>query len=272
LTSGQRLNHDDCLVSSDRRFCLCMQDDGNLVIYKGPNTKHRVPIWASNTHGKGIHPHRLEMQADGNLVIYDGKGDATWASGTHDRGAINAVMIMQSDGNLVIYNNSPRTPLWASQTHDQNGVDCQKAETWPHDWTKFEDEVLSLVNEIRAKGTYCGEQWRHRVSPIKQNWKLTCAARCHGVDMALHTYFDHVDPQGGTLSKRINEVGYQFRKIAENIAKGQTSPQDVVNTWIKSPSHCHSIMNDYQDIGIAYIGQNYYPESHVWVQNFGTLL
>lgn len=270
LKVSQRLNHDDCLASSDKRFYLCMQNDGNLVIYRGANTKNRRPIWASNTPGKGTHPHRLEMQSDGNLVMYDSKNRATWASGTHDRGATDVTTIMQSDGNLVIYNNAPLTPLWASQTQRSVGVDCQKEESWPHDWTKFENEVLSLVNEIRAKGAFCAGRWQSPVSPLIQNWKLTYSSRCHAVDMALYDYFAHVDPRGGTMGQRIKKAGYSFRNATENIAQGQKSPHQVVDRWMNSNVHCLNIMGNYQDIGIAYIGDNYYQSSYLWVQNFGT--
>jgi uncharacterized protein YkwD len=240
------------------------------MIYKGANTNHRSPIWASQTPGKGSHPHRLVMQKDGNLVIYDSQDHPTWASGTHGRGATDAFMVMQSDGNLVIYNNSPISPLWASHTNGPGGIDCQKSESWPHDWSKFEDEVLSLVNQVRAKGAFCGGRWRSPVSSIKYNWKLRYAARCHAVDMALYDYFSHVNQQGGTLGKRISEVGYQFSNVAENIAKGQTSPKQVVDGWINSSGHCHNIMTDYEEIGIAYIGENYYQGGRIWVQKFGT--
>jgi uncharacterized protein YkwD len=210
------------------------------------------------------------MQGDGNLVIYDSQDHPTWASGTHDRGATDVTTIMQSDGNLVIYNNSPITSIWASHTPRSSGVDCQKQESWPHDWTKFEDEVLSLVNEIRAKGAFCAKRWRPSVLPLKQNSKLTRSSRCHAVDMALYDYFSHVDQQGGTMGKRISEAGYQYRSVAENIAKGQISPRQVVDSWMNSPGHCLSIMGNYREIGIAYIGDDYYQSGHIWVQNFGT--
>ena len=248
-----------------------MQNDGNLVIYKGPNTDHRFAIWSSGTHGKGSHPHRLIMQNDGNLVIYDKQDHPTWASRTDGRSAVDAYMVMQSDGNLVIYNSSPDGALWASNTQE-SGVDCRRGETWPHDWMKFEHDVLSLVNEVRSKGAFCGGQWRHPVSSIHQNEKLTRAARCHAVDMGIHQYFSHIDPQEGTMDKRIDEVGYRFGKIAENIAKGQTSPRQVVNSWMNSPGHCHNIMTDFKEIGIGYISGNYYRDSHIWVQKFGTTL
>ena len=42
------------------------------------------PVWASNTNGKGVAPHRLVMQGDGNLVIYDSYSTATWSTGTNN--------------------------------------------------------------------------------------------------------------------------------------------------------------------------------------------
>ncbi len=79
------------LVSYDRCFCLCMQNDGNLV-------------------------------------TYDGQGHATCTSGTHDRGVTDIFAIIQSDGNLVIYNNSPIIPLSTSNNHGPSSVEWHRKE------------------------------------------------------------------------------------------------------------------------------------------------
>lgn len=191
---------------------------------------------------------------------YLNQDHATWTSDTHDR----------SDGNLVIYSNSLLGSLRSSRTRRSSDVDCRNEKSWPDDWIEFEDEVLSLVNRIRAEGAFCANRWRPPVSPLRQNLKLTRSARCHAVDMAVYGYFSHVDRRGGTIGRRIKEAGYQYRSVAENIAQGQTSPHQVVDRWINSPGHCLSIMGDYREIGIAYIGDDHYQHGHLWVQNFGT--
>lgn len=265
LKTDHTLHNDNCLVSSDKRFYLCMQNDGNLVIYKGVNAHNRHAIWASNTMNKGSHPHRLIMQKDGNLVIYDSQNNPIWATNTHDRGATNAFMVIQSDGNFVVYNSSPVSPLWASGTHGHGQIDCHEESSWPHDWIQFENQVLELVNEVRSKGVSCGGHWKSPVAPLKLNSKLIQSSRCHAIDMIKKNYFSHVSPDGQTIGNRIRQTGYSFRAVAENIAHGQRSPHDVMNSWLRSSGHCLNIMTDYQEIGIAFVG-----DKHMWVQNFGT--
>ena len=61
----------------------------------------------------------LKMQSDGNLVIYNKKGKALWSSGTH--GNPEAILSMQSDGNLVIYNKN-NNAIWSSGTYGNPGA------------------------------------------------------------------------------------------------------------------------------------------------------
>ena len=90
LNSGDVLKNDLKLMSPNGRFTLCMQKDGNLVVYSGSS-----PIWSSRTNGKGCQPFRLVMQEDNNLCIYDGSGHCTWSSNTCNRGKAGAWVTMQ---------------------------------------------------------------------------------------------------------------------------------------------------------------------------------
>ncbi|MVN86229.1 hypothetical protein GO986_05570 [Deinococcus sp. HMF7620] len=96
LTSGEGLSAtDDCFHSSDGRYHLCLQSDGNLALY-GPSGV----LWTTNTAGRG---HQLRMQADGNLVLLDAGGAKIWDTGTG--GHPGAALAVQVDGNLVVYHN-----------------------------------------------------------------------------------------------------------------------------------------------------------------------
>jgi hypothetical protein len=110
LTTGKRLSAGQSLNSSNGRFHLNMQTDGNLVIYDGSS-----PIWATGTWNTTNRPNRVDMQSDGNLVTYNDANQASWATGTWGSGRVNPYLEMQDDGNLVIYHNG-RSPLWASGT------------------------------------------------------------------------------------------------------------------------------------------------------------
>lgn len=104
LATGQVLTAPSSVASSNSRYYLMMQSDGNLVVY-GPTGAR----WSSGTDG---HPGAYAtMQTDGNLVIYQGS-TALWSSGTS--GHPGAFASMQSDGNLVVYQGS--TAWWSSGT------------------------------------------------------------------------------------------------------------------------------------------------------------
>jgi hypothetical protein len=115
LRAGESLGIDQKLTSSNGKYTLIMQGDGNLVLYTESNT----PVWATRTQGKGAV--RASMQDDGNLVLYTKEQDkwfhkdaaaAVWASQTRGE---NARLVLQDDRNLVIYASDGRT-LWVSGT------------------------------------------------------------------------------------------------------------------------------------------------------------
>ncbi|MNJ05327.1 Cysteine-rich secretory protein family protein [compost metagenome] len=56
--------------------------------------------------------------------------------------------------------------------------------------------------------------------------------------------------------------GIQYRTAGENIAKGQRTPEEVMNAWMNSEGHRQNIMNpSYTSIGVAYYNGE-------WVQEF----
>lgn len=92
--------------SSDGRFQLVMQTDGNLVLY-GPAGS----MWATGTNGGS--DRRMVMQTDGNLVVYNSADQALWHTSTG--GNPGARLSLQNDGNLVIYNTA-NAAIWATNT------------------------------------------------------------------------------------------------------------------------------------------------------------
>jgi len=108
LSPDQRLNIGDYLRSSDWRYFLVMQSDGNLVLYTAGRTQ---PLWASKTNGKG--GSITAMQADGSLVIYSAQNEVVWSSGTNN--GKSTTLRLQSDGNLVLVSTAAKA-LWAAGT------------------------------------------------------------------------------------------------------------------------------------------------------------
>jgi surface antigen len=110
LSAAQQLNPQQYLRSSDKRYGLLLQSDGNLVVY-GPG--YHV-LWSSGTGGSGAT--RLVMQTDGNLVLYNAN-TPVWFTATGGTGA--AHLSLQTDGNLVVYNDASSAVEWQSGTSGQ---------------------------------------------------------------------------------------------------------------------------------------------------------
>lgn len=133
----------------------------------------------------------------------------------------------------------------------------------------FERRVLALTNAARAVARTCGTQNYAAAPALAWNDLLANAARGHAQDMAAKNYFAHNSLDGRTPWDRIVAAGYtNYRTLAENIAAGQTTPENVVDGWLGSPGHCANIMNPaLKELGVGYAAGGSYR--YYWVQDFG---
>jgi uncharacterized protein YkwD len=124
----------------------------------------------------------------------------------------------------------------------------------------LEAEVVDLVNKERAAVG---------LPAMKSNDKLTVAARGHSADMAARNYFSHTTPEGVDFATRITNAGYRWSGAAENIAKGQRTPADVMKSWMNSAGHKANILSPgLKDIGVGVAADA--SGSLVWTQDFGS--
>ncbi|MFD3531876.1 CAP domain-containing protein [Streptomyces sp. NPDC058664] len=119
------------------------------------------------------------------------------------------------------------------------------------------DQVVALVNSERAKAG-CG--------PLSANATLTRAAQGHSDDMAARDFFDHTDPDGDGPGERVTAAGYPWSTYGENIAMGQSTPEQVMESWMNSPGHRANILNcDFKEIGVGI----HTADGPYWTQVFG---
>jgi uncharacterized protein YkwD len=145
------------------------------------------------------------------------------------------------------------------------------ATKWLDPWEAEEADVVALVNEVRATGTSCGSNGDFApAGPLKVSPHLTCAARAHSQDMSERGFFGHVNPDGEGPSDRIDETGYAWTAVGENIAGGPMTAADAVDGWLASDDHCANLMNPtYTEIGVGlYEGAGQF--TFYWTQTFGT--
>lgn len=127
--------------------------------------------------------------------------------------------------------------------------------------------ALQLVNEIRARGTRCGERSFAPAPPVRLSGTLAGVALGHAADMAEHNYFEHEDLAGRSPAQRVRAVGYQEKLVGENIAYGPKSAEEVVQGWLDSPGHCENIMDPrFAEMGIAYAAGRASKRGLYWVQ------
>lgn len=131
-------------------------------------------------------------------------------------------------------------------------------------------EVLQLVNEARAKPRRCGGQRFAAAPPLELNDKLRSAAAAHAKDMAARGYISHEGSDNSEPADRVARAGYAWKAVGENVAAGQYTAKDVVDSWLSSPGHCGNIMDpDYTQMGVAYVSNPKQEIGIYWAQVFG---
>ena len=125
----------------------------------------------------------------------------------------------------------------------------------------WRDEVLQIVNQERTS---------RGLSALAQNSTLDGQAESYACEMIYYDFFDHENPvTGGTLADRADESGYDYVAMGENIAVGQQSPTEVMQSWMNSEGHRANILSPiYTEIGIGVRAGGQYGT--YWVQVFGT--
>lgn len=119
-------------------------------------------------------------------------------------------------------------------------------------------DVLSLVNAERSK---------QGLSSLTLSNKLTAVANEKARDMAENNYFSHTSPTYGTPFQMLQQYGIRYRTAGENIAAGQRTPAEVMQSWMQSSGHRANILNpSYTEIGIGYYAGGSYGTE--WTQIF----
>lgn len=119
----------------------------------------------------------------------------------------------------------------------------------------YEKEVVRLVNVQRAN---------NGLRELTYDWELSRVARYKSQDMKDNNYFSHTSPTYGSPFQMMKSFGISYRSAGENIARGQATPEAVVNAWMNSSGHRANILNSsFTHIGVGYVASGRY-----WTQMF----
>ncbi len=109
--------------------------------------------------------------------------------------------------------------------------------------SSHEQQVFELVNQERA---------RRGLPLLKLNTELSRVARIKSQDMIDKKYFAHNSPTYGSPFQMMQKFGLRFSAAGENIAYGQRTAAEVMQTWMNSAGHRANILSQaYTNIGIG---------------------
>ena len=131
--------------------------------------------------------------------------------------------------------------------------------------------VLTLVNEARAAGRRCGWKRFDAAPPLARSEALDRAALAHAKDMAARSRMEHAGGDGSTPAQRATRAGYAWRRVGENVAAGQPTPERAVAEWLRSAQHCANLMDRaFTEMGIGFAVDAQSAAGIYWAQVFGT--
>ncbi|WP_422931123.1 CAP domain-containing protein [Singulisphaera sp. PoT] len=238
--------------------------------------KDQLPFLKSDPKLESAALVQARDMAEHNKMTHEGSDGSTAAqrierANFHYRGAAENVAAGQRDVDEVMqaWLDSPPHKKNILGDFTEIGVACVKAKdgkpywcvdfgkSWPVlDPKAAEAAVLDGFNEARAKA----EKPRAK---LKFESRLKAAAEHHAQAVASLGEYSAKDKEGKTPFQRLEESGYQFRRIGQLVSVGQPTPEDALKAWLEDEKNRETILGDYTEVGIGYAASE--KEIPFWV-------
>jgi len=118
-------------------------------------------------------------------------------------------------------------------------------------------QVLGIESNITITSLYertNQERSKVGVKTLTLSEKLNQAAYLKAQDMFDKQYWAHDSPDGTEPWKWFGDVGYNYNKAGENLAKNFNTTNGVMTAWLNSIEHKKNVLNpDYEDVGFAVV-------------------
>ncbi|BCB02063.1 SafA/ExsA family spore coat assembly protein [Bacillus sp. KH172YL63] len=107
-----------------------------------------------------------------------------------------------------------------------------------------ENRVTELANAEREK---------NGLPPLRLDPALSRVALTKSCDMRDRGYFSHKSPAYGTPGDMLKASRIPFSDATENIAAGQSTPEEAIGEWMESPVNRKQILTgSYTHLGVGY--------------------
>ncbi len=205
---------------------------------------HTVPILI---HG-AKYEFRVADGRQGGTYNFDGQVPSQFQNGTYRQQFQAAPQAPKQQVQQAPKQQAQQAPKQQTQQTKQQAVPTAGI-------SAAETKVIQLTNaERRKKG----------LPDLQADTSLSKVAREKANDMQSKHYFSHTSPTYGSPFDMMRDFGISYRSAGENIAQGQTTPEEVVQAWMNSEGHRKNILSaDFTHIGVGFTEQDNY-----WSQMF----
>ena len=160
-----------------------------------------------------------------------------------NRGGKSVLTVEDSNGKKAVCNITVKAKTSSSSTVVNNPYQA------------YANEILNLVNKERTNNGLPKLTLKNNITAIANERAKEIVTR-----------YSHTRPDGTKVYESIVFDWGMANTAAENIAKGQTSPSQVMNDWMNSQTHRNNILNsNFNGLGVGY-----YESGGIcyWVQIF----
>lgn len=115
------------------------------------------------------------------------------------------------------------------------------------------NSLLQATNEQRTS---------NGKTSLKLNQQLINAAQAKAQDMVARNYWSHNTPEGHEPWVFVENSGYKYSHVGENLAYGFTSSSTTINGWMNSPTHKENLLSDnFTEVGFGYANSTDFVQS-----------
>lgn len=136
----------------------------------------------------------------------------------------------------------PETNIPETETPDTNIPENDNNQNGGYESTNgYVNEVLSLVNKYRNQ---------NGLASLTLDSSLCNAADIRAKE--IKTSFSHTRPNGTSCFSVLSELGISYGGAGENIAYGQSTPEEVMTAWMNSDGHRANILgSSFTKLGVG---------------------
>jgi len=108
---------------------------------------------------------------------------------------------------------------------------------------EIEFGIFNLINIARTT---------RKLPELEYNALLVRAGENHCKDILEYGYWQH-SREGKKFSDFADELGIEYKQLAENLATDYLTTGAVVGGWLESKSHREALLGDYNELGVGVV-------------------